>query len=797
MGCPSRRRRRPCFSARPPSGRPAGDHHRHHHLLHLHLLLLLLLLLPALCALFAPSYPCRRTRPSPSQARARALATALGIIPPPLSRPVAAEEGEATLPPSDDNPVACRRPPKSPLLDHRRRPFAIPSPSQRPPLPFRRPREGLERQALRAFAWEIPPLSSAYDDGDGGRVGVVGGSASPRGNLGAAGLVSLAALSAGADEVHAFVPAEAVGLLAAGPDVVVHAVDAVGAGNLTAIAALVMRPFEGLIKELDVLVVGPGVGTEEFMLAVCQWCCRKAAEHRIPVVLEDSLVASLSPRGLSMPPNSVVVFGPGPSPLHMADRLEGTSAAKGERGNPVVEQLDSASRSLNAVVVKQGKPDVVSHGEPAKTLFCSRPSSPKRGQGQQLILLGTVGTHLAWHRRWALKSSTQSPSEGQCTPRMDIEDGRGTDSDLETLTCAVYYSCALLREASALAFAEHRRSLVPSAVLSRLKDAEINLALESREDGAPTSYDDNSQGMYPREKQLEIKTLKHDSAEFLQFSPSEKRAEIQALLDEAEHIRKETESMIADGKEFISAPQQDLRHSDSESRHFGSNEKSVGSGAHPPNNLSLDERVKMAYRAQEQFSKTGSHSESRHFGSNEKSVGSSAQPPNNFSLEELMKMSNRAQGQFSKTGSQPPTQPRQDRIHDLDLNSELPMELAPSQSHRLPKFAVPLNIRQNTSAMPTVQGRSFHKRPQPSWSPNNPQMPRNFKPEDISKLVNNKMADQISKLTKDLSDFEDDFNPDPADLLKFSMAEIENSIRTNSSDTKLAELLSMQEHAKL
>lgn len=183
-----------------------------------------------------------------------------------------------------------------------------------------------------------------------------------------------------------------------------------------------------LLPRLHVLVIGPGLGRDPLMHAVCSRVVRAARERCVPLVLDADALALVSRdpdlvRGYALAvltPN-VVEFG------RLADAL-GVKTGNGDGpggGSAGVEEL---ARALGGVtVVQKGGRDLVSNGK--TTLAVDLVGGKKRSGGQGDTLTGSIATFLGWRKAYLDR----------------IWETGGQLSEEESITLAVFGGSAITR----------------------------------------------------------------------------------------------------------------------------------------------------------------------------------------------------------------------------------------------------------------------------------------------------------------------------------------------------------------
>ena len=295
----------------------------------------------------------------------------------------------------------------------------------------------------------VPPLSFARYKGEGGRIGVVGGSLE---YTGAPYYAAASTLQVGADLSWVFCADSAcTAIKSYSPELVVIPAYEAGGGDA---AAQMVRNVEPWARRLHGLVVGPGLGRDAPVLAGAAALLTLAARDlALPVVVdadglflvanEPDLVRGLS--NVALVPNApefarlrAAVCPEAPPPLPG----EGDDASLARRSREVSE----VARALGGVtVVSKGRVDVISDG--ASTIAVDEASSPRRCGGLGDLLSGSLGVLWVYAHR----------AEGQfvhagAPPRL----------------WAAYGACVAARRSGAAAFAAKRRAMTAPDALAQL-----------------------------------------------------------------------------------------------------------------------------------------------------------------------------------------------------------------------------------------------------------------------------------------------------------------------------------------
>lgn len=236
----------------------------------------------------------------------------------------------------------------------------------------------------------IPPLNGSLHKGQSGRVGVLGGALD---YTGAPYFAAISAQRLGADLSHVICSPTAAGAIKGyAPDLIVHPILREDKSTES-----VKSELSSLLQRLHVLVIGPGLGREDYMQEYARIAVGLAREQKMYLVLDaDALfLVGKDPsviRGYEravLTPN-VVEF----KRLSEAVNID-PSTQPGKRAQLVSQALGGVT------VLQKGAEDIIavhpSSSEPQSTIVDAQ-GGLKRCGGQGDILSGAVGTFLAWGR---------------------------------------------------------------------------------------------------------------------------------------------------------------------------------------------------------------------------------------------------------------------------------------------------------------------------------------------------------------------------------------------------------------
>ena len=299
------------------------------------------------------------------------------------------------------------------------------------------------RRARTVLSRIAPPLDGSRHKGQGGRLGVLGGSGV---YTGAPYFAGMSGLKVGAELVYMLVPAEAAPLIKGySPELMVtplYSLPELAAATSSAqLRTDVGERMARILPRLHALVVGPGLGTDAGIATVVDAAFDELVAgggRRIPVVVDaDGLRALAS--DASLQEKAAAYSSPGDPRLVLTPNVrELRLFFGGEEGKEEDEALaKKLAQRMRAVVVLKGREDVVTDGE--SVLRCGVPGCPRRVGGLGDFLAGTLGVVCGWRFE-------------EAGAREDAQAARTT---LE----AAHAGCVVVRMACAAAYEKGRRSM--------------------------------------------------------------------------------------------------------------------------------------------------------------------------------------------------------------------------------------------------------------------------------------------------------------------------------------------------
>ncbi|EEB08512.1 hypothetical protein SJAG_03669 [Schizosaccharomyces japonicus yFS275] len=288
----------------------------------------------------------------------------------------------------------------------------------------------------------IPPLLETFHKGQAGRVGVFGGC---QHYTGAPYYSSISSMLFGCDQSHIVCEKKAANVIKSySPDLIVHPflLEKATAGpqdNIDKILDLV-KP---IMKRLHVIVIGPGLGRDEWMLATMERIITYARQQNMPMVIDaDGLFLIQQKPELVSGYHNVVLTPNVIEFKRLCDRL-----------NVSLEEEDPCAvlaRKMNVVIIRKGLHDTISDGD--TTFTCTLRGGLKRCGGQGDVMTGILAAFLAWRRMYL---DDEWKTEGEMGPR-------------ECLLLAAFGACVSTRLCSRFAFEEKKRATLATDLVSHV-----------------------------------------------------------------------------------------------------------------------------------------------------------------------------------------------------------------------------------------------------------------------------------------------------------------------------------------
>jgi len=287
----------------------------------------------------------------------------------------------------------------------------------------------------------IPPLSNTSHKGQSGRIGVIGGC---KEYTGAPYFSSITSLKSGADLSYVFCTHDASPVIKSySPELIVYPV--LDSPNAIEEVSLVL-------DKLHAIVIGPGLGRNERILANVGGIIEKVKERNIPMVLDADALYFICKCPELIRGYKQAILTPNSAEF---DRLY----ASVYRSEPNKEQdakssLQQLCQTLgNITIVRKGHEDLISDGQ--NVAICNEQGSPRRCGGQGDVLSGALGVFSFWSQKAFADQNQVGLSLQTYGPNI----------------IAALGACMLTRRCSRLAFTKFGRSTTSSDLIGEIKNA--------------------------------------------------------------------------------------------------------------------------------------------------------------------------------------------------------------------------------------------------------------------------------------------------------------------------------------
>lgn len=328
----------------------------------------------------------------------------------------------------------------------------------------------------------IPILNNISRKGSHGKVAIVGGSFE---YTGAPHYAALSALRTGADLTWIFCSQDsAIPIKSYSPDAIVLPIlpssrnadpSSSSSRDKDRISSSIFE-FERLALRFDSVVIGPGLGRNEFTFDALKGILEVCRNQLLPTVIDGDALFFLSTNTDAL---DLIITNPGwpvvltPNGIEFKRLWDVVCPLEdiGSRTNKeAVEhfvkclQGRGSKTSLGSVtVLLKGELDVVSSDGVVETIQLI--GSPRRCGGQGDILAGSIGTFLAW-----AKSGGHIGANASQSMHVAVDDSLVTTPNAVTSACACGGSL-VTRHASLLAFSKKRRSTTTPDILNEIGEA--------------------------------------------------------------------------------------------------------------------------------------------------------------------------------------------------------------------------------------------------------------------------------------------------------------------------------------
>eukprot|EP01119_Soliformovum_irregulare_P007368 TRINITY_DN19777_c0_g1_i1.p1 TRINITY_DN19777_c0_g1~~TRINITY_DN19777_c0_g1_i1.p1 ORF type:complete len:338 (-),score=81.31 TRINITY_DN19777_c0_g1_i1:237-1184(-) len=292
-------------------------------------------------------------------------------------------------------------------------------------------------QSLHAIGAFVPKMSHSMHKGQSGKVGIVGGSLE---YTGAPYYSGISALKVGADIAHIFCgESAAIPIKSYSPELIVHPTFKEKSGDEKQIDQMIEKMVPWL-KGLSSLVIGPGLGRDDFVAECTKRIIKEAKQIQLPLIIDgDGLMIINKDIGIISGYKKALLT---PNVVEYKRLCEATGIKEDDNN------LSELCQKLGGVtILRKGKHDQVSNGE--MLLTTDSEGSPRRCGGQGDVLTGASAALLAWAHLYEKNEKSL---------------------DYPATILAAYGGSLILRESSRLAFNDHHRGTTTPDIIGHLAD---------------------------------------------------------------------------------------------------------------------------------------------------------------------------------------------------------------------------------------------------------------------------------------------------------------------------------------
>ncbi|SPO32074.1 probable ATP-dependent (S)-NAD(P)H-hydrate dehydratase [Ustilago trichophora] len=296
----------------------------------------------------------------------------------------------------------------------------------------------------------IPPLSSSKHKGQAGRIGIVGGS---RDYTGAPFFASMSSMRFGCDMSYTICTPEAGSVIKTySPDLIVNRLLDPDAPWET-----VEQNVGELFDRFHAVVVGPGLGRDEFMQKCAKLCIQAAKQRQMYLVIDADGLWLLQNEPEIIKGYRRAVLTPNVAEFARLCKKMGVNMEEEGGGDADLVAKNLALALDGPTIVEKGKVDRITNGK--EVLYVTAEGGLKRSGGQGDILAGCLGTFAGWAKIYELdhpnlpSTSTEKKEEEDLIPQDRL------------LLLAGYGAALTARSCSRLAFAKKRRAMLADDLL--------------------------------------------------------------------------------------------------------------------------------------------------------------------------------------------------------------------------------------------------------------------------------------------------------------------------------------------
>lgn len=167
-------------------------------------------------------------------------------------------------------------------------------------------------------------------------------------------------------------------------------------GKVNADADAIANNIADIFSKFHVLVIGPGLGQDDLMLATVTRVLQMARERNVPVVLDADALLVVQKHFRLIRGYKQAILTPNAMEFKQLCKAANVEVGNNNDETGTVERL---ARELGGVtVLRKGAEDVISNGE--ITLINTGEGGKKRSGGQGDTLTGSTATFLAWRKAY-------------------------------------------------------------------------------------------------------------------------------------------------------------------------------------------------------------------------------------------------------------------------------------------------------------------------------------------------------------------------------------------------------------
>ncbi|SNX83706.1 probable ATP-dependent (S)-NAD(P)H-hydrate dehydratase [Melanopsichium pennsylvanicum] len=296
----------------------------------------------------------------------------------------------------------------------------------------------------------IPALSNQLHKGQAGRIGIVGGS---KDYTGAPFFASMSSMRFGCDMSYTICTPEAGSVIKTySPDLIVNRLLDPEEEWET-----VEKNVGELFERFHAVVIGPGLGRDEFMQRCAKLCINLAKKNSMYLVIDADGLWLLQNEPDLIKGYRRAILTPNAAEFARLCNTVGVDSKK----DPDNAAKDLAKALSGPTVLEKGKVDRITNGK--EVLIVDAEGGLKRCGGQGDILAGCLGTFAGWCKIY----EENHPNLAQTSANAD-----GGEVALDRLLLLAGYGASLTaRECSRLAFKSKARAMLADDLLPVVGDA--------------------------------------------------------------------------------------------------------------------------------------------------------------------------------------------------------------------------------------------------------------------------------------------------------------------------------------